>query len=60
MLLKLITQTPITEGLDFLVEETSKDKPAEFVQENSKRFGLYNGFNMLMADLSDPANAEMH
>jgi Prohead core protein serine protease len=31
MLLKLITQTPITEGLDFLVEETSKDKPAKLI-----------------------------
>lgn len=28
MLLKLITQTPITEGLDFLIEEGNKDKPA--------------------------------
>ncbi|QWE13451.1 NRDE family protein [Polynucleobacter sp. AP-Titi-500A-B4] len=39
---------------------TSKDKPAEFMQENSKSFNHYNGFNLLMADLSDPANAEMH
>jgi uncharacterized protein with NRDE domain len=49
-----------TRGELSLMYLTSKDKPAEFVQENSKRFGLYNGFNMLMADLSDPANAEMH
>lgn len=28
MHLKLITQTPITEGLDFLIEEGNKDKPA--------------------------------
>lgn len=28
MLLKLITQTPITEGLDFLIDEGNKDKPA--------------------------------
>ena len=28
MLLKLITQTPITESLDFLIEEGNKDKPA--------------------------------
>lgn len=28
MLLKLITQTPITEGLDYLIEEGNKDKPA--------------------------------
>lgn len=39
---------------------TSKGKPAEFMQENSKSFNHYNGFNLLMADLSDPANAEMH
>jgi hypothetical protein len=28
MLLKLITQTPINEGLDYLIEEGNKDKPA--------------------------------
>ena len=28
MLLKLITQNPITEGLDYLIEEGNKDKPA--------------------------------
>ena len=28
MLLKLITQAPIVEGLDFLIEEGNKDKPA--------------------------------
>ena len=28
MLLKLITQTPITEGLDYLIEEGNNDKPA--------------------------------
>jgi len=28
MLLKLITQAPITEGLDYLIEEGSKDKPS--------------------------------
>lgn len=28
MLLKLFTQTPITEGLDYLIEEGNKDKPA--------------------------------
>jgi uncharacterized protein with NRDE domain len=39
---------------------TSKDKPAEFMGENSKRFNQYNGFNLLMADLSDPQNAEMY
>jgi uncharacterized protein with NRDE domain len=36
------------------------NKPQDYVQENAKRFHLYNGFNLLMADLSDPANAEMH
>ena len=28
MLLKLLAQTPITEGLDYLIEEGNKDKPA--------------------------------
>ncbi len=32
-MLKLITQTPITEGLDYLIEEGNKDKPSNlFVQ----------------------------
>ncbi len=35
-------------------------KPYEYIQENAKRFEQYNGFNLLMADLSDPENAEMH
>ena len=35
-------------------------KPHEFVQHHAKRFEQYNGFNLLMADLSDPENAEMH
>ena len=39
---------------------TGKDRPSDFIQSNSKRFQQYNGFNLLMADLSDPANAEMH
>jgi len=39
---------------------TGKDRPNEFIQSNAKRFQQYNGFNLLMADLSDPANAEMH
>jgi uncharacterized protein with NRDE domain len=39
---------------------TSKESPPEFIQGNAKRFQLYNGFNLLMADLSNPANAEMH
>ena len=37
-----------------------KDAPKTFIQENAKRFQGYNGFNLLMADLSDPDNAEMH
>jgi uncharacterized protein with NRDE domain len=36
------------------------DKPDHFVEKHSKRFDQYNGFNLLMADLSDPSNAEMH
>ncbi len=39
---------------------TSQHKPYEYIQENAKRFEQYNGFNLLMADLSDPENAEMH
>jgi uncharacterized protein with NRDE domain len=39
---------------------TSAERPANFVQQNAKRFNQYNGFNLLMADVSDPANAEMH
>jgi uncharacterized protein with NRDE domain len=35
-------------------------KPQEFIKDNVKRFELYNGFNLLMADLSDSENAEMH
>jgi uncharacterized protein with NRDE domain len=34
--------------------------PGEFIQENAKRFQNYNGFNLLMADLSNPENAQMH
>nr|WP_269460012.1 NRDE family protein [Polynucleobacter necessarius] len=37
-----------------------KDGPRTFVQTHSKQFGLYNSFNLLMADLSNPANPEMH
>ena len=39
---------------------TGQHKPQAYIQENAKRFELYNGFNLLMADLSDPENAEMH
>jgi len=34
--------------------------PAGFIQENVKRFQNYNGFNLLIADLSSPENAQMH
>ena len=39
---------------------TGKLKPHHFIQENAKRFEQYNGFNLLMADLSDPEDAQMH
>jgi uncharacterized protein with NRDE domain len=39
---------------------TGQHKPHAYIQENAKRFEQYNGFNLLMADLSDPGNAEMH
>jgi uncharacterized protein with NRDE domain len=39
---------------------TSKERPNEFIKANAKRFSQYNGFNLLMADLSDPENAQMH
>ena len=39
---------------------TGQHKPHTYIQENAKRFEQYNGFNLLMADLSDPDNAEMH
>ncbi|WP_114652983.1 NRDE family protein [Polynucleobacter necessarius] len=39
---------------------TGQHKPHAYVQENAKRFDQYNDFNLLMADLSDPENAEMH
>jgi len=49
-----------TRGELSLMYLTSKNKPASFVLEHAKRFSHYNGFNLLIADLSDPANAEMH
>ncbi len=49
-----------TRGELSLLSLTSTHKPTAFVDEHVKRFHLYNGFNFLMADLSDPANAEMH
>lgn len=39
---------------------TSKSGPADFITENAKRFQQYNGFNLLMADLSNPESAQMH
>ena len=39
---------------------TGQHKPQGYIEENAKRFDQYNGFNLLMADLSDPENAEMH
>ena len=39
---------------------TNAERPREFIEANAKRFQQYNGFNLLMADLSDPENAEMH
>ncbi len=49
-----------TRGELSLMYLTSNSKPTHFVEENAKRFHLYNGFNFLMADLSNPSNAEMH
>ncbi len=49
-----------TRGELSLMYLTGRDRPNEFIQLNSKRFGQYNGFNLLMADLSDPENAQMH
>ena len=49
-----------TRGELSLMYLTGNDRPTQFVQSNSKRFSQYNGFNLLMADLSDPAKAEMH
>ena len=39
---------------------TGSEKPGHFVEKHSKRFDQYNGFNLLMADLSDPSQAQMH
>lgn len=39
---------------------TGQHKPHAYIQKNAKQFEQYNGFNLLMADLSDPKNAEMH
>ncbi len=39
---------------------TGQHKPHAYIQKNAKQFEQYNGFNLLMADLSDPKNVEMH
>lgn len=49
-----------TRGELSLLYLAGKDRPNDFIQDNSKRFAQYNGFNLLMADLSDPTKAEMH
>ena len=49
-----------TRGELSLMYLAGQSRPMGFVQEHSKRFEQYNGFNLLMADLSDPANSEMH
>ena len=49
-----------TRGELSLMYLTSDSKPATFVEENAKRLHLYNGFNFLMADLSNPTDPEMH
>ena len=36
------------------------NRPDAFIEQHAKQFDQYNGFNLLMADLSNPANAEMH
>ena len=49
-----------TRGELSLMYLTNTQRPREFIEVNAKRFQQYNGFNLLMADLSDPENAEMH
>jgi uncharacterized protein with NRDE domain len=49
-----------TRGELSLMYLSGKERPTNFIQENVKRFQNYNGFNLLMADLSNPENAEMH
>ena len=49
-----------TRGELSLMYLTNTQRPREFFEGNAKRFQQYNGFNLLMADLSDPENAEMH
>jgi uncharacterized protein with NRDE domain len=49
-----------TRGELSLMYLTGEHKPEGFIQHNAKRFEQYNGFNMLMADLSNPSDAQMH
>jgi uncharacterized protein with NRDE domain len=49
-----------TRGELSLMYLASKSSPTEFIQDNAKRFSQYNGFNLLMANFADPANAQMH
>jgi uncharacterized protein with NRDE domain len=49
-----------TRGELSLMYLAGNEPPANFIQENVKRFQNYNGFNLLMADLSNPENAQMH
>jgi uncharacterized protein with NRDE domain len=49
-----------TRGELSLMYLTGDHKPGGFIQHNAKRFEQYNGFNMLMADLSNPSDAQMH
>ena len=49
-----------TRGELSLMYLAGKDRPQEFIQTHGKRFDQYNGFNLLMADFSNPENAEMH
>lgn len=38
----------------------SEQRPDAFIDQYAKQFNQYNGFNLLMADLSDPSKPEMH
>jgi uncharacterized protein with NRDE domain len=49
-----------TRGELSLMYLTGDHKPGGFIQHNAKRFEQYNGFNMLMADLSNPSDTQMH
>jgi uncharacterized protein with NRDE domain len=49
-----------TRGEISLMYLAGKDRPADFIRDHTKRFAHYNGFNLLMADLSHPEKAEMH